>query len=45
METPDQHEKTVQRWQRQWGRSGIFIVTFERILHIVIMFPLLILNK
>ena len=31
--------------QRQWRLSGIFIVNFEQIPHIVLIFPLLTLNK
>ena len=30
--------------RRQWGRSGIFIVNFEHISHLVLVFPLLTLN-
>ena len=30
---------------RQWHRSGVFIVNFEQISHIVLVFPLLPLNK
>ena len=30
---------------RQWRRSGVFIVNFERISHLFLMFLLLILNK
>ena len=33
------------RKQRHWRRFGVFIVNFEQILHIVLVFPLLILNK
>ena len=35
--------KTPER--RQWRCSGIFIVYFEQIAHIVLVFPLLILDK
>ena len=31
--------------RRQWRRSGIFIVNFEHILHLVLVFLLLTLNK
>ena len=31
--------------QRQWRRSGAFIVNFEQISHIVLIFPLLTLNE
>ena len=31
--------------QRQWHRSGVFIVNSEPILHIIQVFPLLALNK
>ena len=31
--------------RRQSRRSGFFIVNFEQISHIVLVFPLLILNK
>ena len=31
--------------RRQWRRSGVFIVNFEQILHIIQVFPLLTLNK
>ena len=31
--------------QCQWGRSRVFIVKFEQILQINLVFPLLILNK
>ena len=31
--------------QCQWGRSRVFIVKFEQILQIDLVFPLLILNK
>ena len=31
--------------RRHWRRSGVFIVNFEQILHIVLVFPLLTLNK
>ena len=31
--------------QRQWRQSGIIILNFEQILHIVPMFPLLLLSK
>ena len=34
--------KTTER--RQWGRSGVFIVNFEHISHLVLMFLLLTLN-
>ena len=30
--------------QRHWSRSGVFIVNFEHILHLVIVFLLLTLN-
>ena len=30
---------------RQWRRSGIFVVNFEMISHIVLVFPLLTLNN
>ena len=35
--------KTLER--RHWRRSGVFIVNFEQILHVVLVFPLLTLNK
>ena len=35
--------KTLER--RYWRRSGVFIVNFEQILHIFLVFPLLALNK
>ena len=35
--------KTPER--RQWRSYGVFIVNFEQILHIVLVFPLLTLNK
>ena len=35
--------KTPER--RQWSHSGVFIVNFEQISHIVLVFPLLVLNK
>ena len=35
--------KTLER--RHWRRSGVFIVNFEQISHIVLVFLLLILNK
>ena len=31
--------------QRQWSRSGLFIVNFEQIWFIVLVFSLLTLNK
>ena len=31
--------------QRQWRRSGVFIVNFEHILHLALVFLLLTLNK
>ena len=31
--------------RRQWRRFAVFIVNLEQILHIVLMFPILILNK
>ena len=31
--------------QRHLRRSGVFIVNFEPILHIILVFPLLALNK
>ena len=34
--TPEQHH---------WRHSGVFIVNFEQISHIILMFPLLTLNK
>ena len=30
--------------QREWRRSGVFIVNFEHILHLVLVFLLLTLN-
>ena len=30
---------------RQWRRSGVYIVNFEQISNIVLVFPLLTLNK
>ena len=30
--------------QRQWRRSGVFIVNFEHILHLLLVFLLLTLN-
>ena len=36
--------KETQEW-RQWRRSGVFIVNFEHISHIVLVFSLLALNK
>ena len=35
--------KTPER--RHWRLSGVFIIRFEQISHIVLMFPLLTLNK
>ena len=39
----------ISSWQysiiRQWRRSYVFIVNFEQISHIVLVFPLLTLNK
>ena len=35
--------KTPER--RQWHRSGVFIVNFERISHLVLVFPLLTLRR
>ena len=35
--------KTSER--RQWHRSGTFIVNFEHISHLFLVFPLLTLNK
>ena len=35
--------KTPER--RQWRRSGVFIVNFEHILHLILVFLLLALNK
>ena len=35
--------KTPER--RKWRRSSVFIVNFEHILYVVLVFPLLILNK
>ena len=40
---PDLTVKTPER--RQWRRSDVFIVNFEQILHIILMFPLLTLIK
>ena len=34
----------VNNKERQWRRSGIFIVNFEHISHLVLMFLLLTLN-
>ena len=34
--------KTPER--RHWGGSGVFIVNFEHILHLALVFPLLTLN-
>ena len=31
--------------QRQWRRSGVFIINFEQISHIALVFPLLTLRK
>ena len=31
--------------RRQWGQSGVFIVNFEHILNLVLVFLLLILNR
>ena len=31
--------------RRHWIRSGVFIANFEQISHIVLVFPLLTLNK
>ena len=31
--------------QRHWRRSGVFIVNFEQILYVFMMFSLLALNK
>ena len=31
--------------RRQWSRSGVFIVNFEHISHLVLVFLLLTLNK
>ena len=36
-------KESVQR--RQWRRSGLFTFNFEQILYIVLVFPLLTLNK
>ena len=30
--------------RRHWRRSGVFIVIFEHLLHLVLVFPLLTLN-
>ena len=37
--------KTSKRRQRQWRRSGVFIVNFELISHLVLVFLLLTLNN
>ena len=42
METPEQCVKNVQMF---WRRSGVFIVDFEHISQILLVFPSLILNK
>ena len=31
--------------QRQWRRSGVFIVNFEHILHLLLLFKMLVFNK
>ena len=36
--------QTITCWRRHWRRSGIFIVNFEHISHLVIVFLLLTLN-
>ena len=42
METP---EKSVKFVQSQWPGSGVFIINFVQNSHIVMVFPLLTLNK
>ena len=37
------NKKTLER--RHWRRSGVFIVNYEQISHIFLVFLLLILNK
>ena len=45
--TPKQKAKSVQQCVKSsyWRRSAVFIVNFEQISQIVLVFPLLILNK
>ena len=48
IETPELCEiysKLIKTLERRQGRSGVFIVNFERILNILLVFPLLTLNK
>ena len=42
IETAEQCVKSV---QSHWRRSGVFIVNFEQILHIALVFPILTMNK
>ena len=51
METPEQWVKYVENQQkktpewRHWRRSGVFIVNYKHISHVILAFPSLILNK
>ena len=51
MKTPEQLVKSVKKItiktpkRHQWRLSGVFIVNFEQILHIVLLFHFLTLNK
>ena len=42
---PEHDLKLIQVFQKNWRHSGVFIVNFEQILHILVEFPLLTLNK
>ena len=44
-ETLEQGMKYVQSQQRQWRRSGIFILNFEHVSHLVLVFLLLTLSR
>ena len=46
METPELQVKSVQKQQQRYSSfSGVFIVNFDQISHILLVFPLLTLNK
>ena len=47
METPEQFVKSVPSLQQRhhWRRSGVFIINFEKILHIALVFSLWTLNE